>query len=257
LPVYLKQFTKFANAGDAASNYLVGRLLGADIVLSDEAPLDRTNLIAVGSILQWADRHSIIWGSGLLSAEVRVREKPDTVLAVRGHLTRQRLRTMGIPCPETVGDPGILISDCVAPTRKVPGRIGIVPHYRDLAHPFVAAAQDQGAVLINPMVSLESYLAAVASCETIVSSSLHGIVFAHSFGIRAAWAKLSPNVLGDGFKFRDYYSSIGFADTEIPNLTGEDAFARIVDQASLPRSEIDRVALRGALSTVADRLGAE
>ena len=46
----------------------------------------------------------------------------------------------------------------------------------------------------------------IAQCNHIVSSSLHGIVTAHSLNIPAVWVKLSDKVVGDGYKFRDYFS---------------------------------------------------
>lgn len=45
-------------------------------------------------------------------------------------------------------------------------------------------------------------------CDIIISSSLHGIVFAHSYGKKALWIEISKNVIGDGYKFYDYYSSL-------------------------------------------------
>jgi hypothetical protein len=87
----------------------------------------------------------------------------------------------------------------------------------------------------------------LTSCRRIISSSLHGIIFAHAFDIPAAWVKISPRVIGDGFKFFDYYSSIGFQQEEIPALGPELALNRIVDHCALPRLAIDKAMLRATL----------
>jgi pyruvyltransferase len=254
MPVYLKQFTKYPNAGDVASSYIVSRLLQEKIVVTGQADLGHPNLVAIGSILHWADTRSVVWGSGLVSAEIRLRRRPAKLLAVRGHLTHERLAHMGVDGPGLVGDPGILISGFYTPMKRTPNGVGIIPHYADAEHPYVMQALQNGAVLIDPLSPLESYLSAIASCDVVISSSLHGIVFAHSYGVPASWVSLSDRVLGEGFKFRDYYSSIGFGAGEAPELTGSDPFWRAVDHASLPKTEIDRNALREALLGEAAKL---
>jgi len=51
----------------------------------------------------------------------------------------------------------------------------------------------------------------ISSCETIMSTSLHGIIGAHAYGIPAAHVTTSNtcNLWGDGTKFLDYYASVG------------------------------------------------
>jgi pyruvyltransferase len=44
------------------------------------------------------------------------------------------------------------------------------------------------------------------SCEYIFSESLHGLIIADAYGIKNAWIKMGGDV-GDGFKYRDYYST--------------------------------------------------
>ena len=251
--IILKQFTKLPNAGDVASRYVVSRLLGRRVSIAGEAALTRPNLIGAGSILHWSDRKSIVWGTGLISESTKLRSAPARIVAVRGHLTRQRLAEQGIHCPGLVGDPGSLISDLFAVDRPPQG-VGIVPHYVDRDAPFVAECLERGAVLIDPFSPLETYLTAIASCEVIVSSSLHGIVFAHAYGRPAVWVTLSSGVIGGRFKFLDYWSSVGFSPGEVPNLSGNDPFQRILDEARLPRAEIDKEALRAALLSISEEL---
>ncbi|CAA0086469.1 Uncharacterised protein [Starkeya nomas] len=254
MPIYLKQFTKFPNAGDVASGHIVSQLLNTTPILAGEDSLDRPNLIAIGSILHWADSHSVVWGSGFISSGVGLRSAPSQVVAVRGHLTRERLLQMGVETPARFGDPGILISDFFKPAEVARRGVGIIPHYVDAEHPFVTQALEHGATRIDPLSPLDRYLAALSSCEIILSSSLHGVIFAHAYGIPAAWIRLSGRVIGDGFKFRDYYSSIGIGPEGIPDLTGDDPYERAVDSAGVPRSEIDRDELRSALLAAAARL---
>lgn len=41
----------------------------------------------------------------------------------------------------------------------------------------------------------------INECESILSSSLHGIICEDTYGIPVAWIKLSDQILGDDFKY--------------------------------------------------------
>jgi len=48
----------------------------------------------------------------------------------------------------------------------------------------------------------------ILSCDRIISSSLHGMIVAHAYGIPAIWIKFSNNLYGDDVKFDDYLLSV-------------------------------------------------
>ena len=54
--------------------------------------------------------------------------------------------------------------------------------------------------------------------DHIISSSLHGIIIAHSYGIPAAWWKPTDRLCGDGSKFRDYALSVDIDLTPEKNI---------------------------------------
>lgn len=91
--------------------------------------------------------------------------------------------------------------------------MGIVPHYVDLHRPVLAELAGRADTrVISPSLAPDEYVAAVAGCSVILSSSLHGLVTADSLGIPNLWIQLSGSVLGAGYKFRDYYGGFGITD---------------------------------------------
>ncbi|RGY81624.1 hypothetical protein DXA18_05515 [Dorea sp. AM58-8] len=49
----------------------------------------------------------------------------------------------------------------------------------------------------------------IAECRYIISSSLHGLIVADSLGIPNMYLVFGDRLLGDGYKFEDYYSAYG------------------------------------------------
>lgn len=48
------------------------------------------NLLAIGSIISWGNKHSIVWGSGFINEQQKF--KGGTIYAVRGKYTDAKLK---------------------------------------------------------------------------------------------------------------------------------------------------------------------
>jgi len=110
----------------------------------------------------------------------------------------------GGECPEIYGDPALLLPLFCKPKEKE-YKIGIVPHYKDYKQ---VSANYKKYKIINVVNKNPLNVAKeISSCEYIISSSLHGIIAAHAYGIPAARVTFSK-IYGDGSKFEDYCASV-------------------------------------------------
>jgi pyruvyltransferase len=241
MDINLKYFHKYANAGDQFSKVVAQHYFSPRIIPCDNRQLTEPNLLLVGSILEWSDAMSHVCGTGLIVSESKLRFRPRYVNCVRGPLTAYFLRKQGIKVPCLFGDPGILARRFFHERTSPDIKVGVVPHYKDSASPWINYCRQLGVFVIDALAPLDEYFHNLQRCQTILSSSLHGIIFAHAYGKPALWIELSDRVIGNGFKFFDYYLSIGCSPERVTRLRITDnvdpyqsaKFATVGDHADL------------------------
>lgn len=217
------------NFGDLLGPYIVKKLTSKKMVKVKHPSMRRykyflSHFLTVGSILEIANENSIVWGSGLIRSTDKIRK--CKFLAVRGPLTRQFLVEDGHGVPEIYGDPAILLGILFkqAPKKKYP--LGIIPHYvdRQCLNKF-----ENESIIIDLMTNdIEDTIKAICDYEFIVSSSLHGIIVAHSYGIPALWVKFSDNLAGDDIKFFDYLKSIEIEYSKVIKLPDNISYHKLL-----------------------------
>lgn len=105
-------------------------------------------------------------------------------------------------------DPGLLLSCLYKPSKPIEKvhKVGIIPHYVDELE--IRKRYGSKYHIISMQTSdIEALVDDILSCEVILSSSLHGIIFAHSYGIPAYHVQFTDFFKNGNFKFADYYSS--------------------------------------------------
>ncbi|RKE97979.1 polysaccharide pyruvyl transferase family protein [Ichthyenterobacterium magnum] len=200
------------NYGDLLGKYLVEKISHTKVKFTHPKKPSFKNLFApiyvtIGSILAHVNKNCIVWGSGIINEDQLV--KPAKFLAVRGPETRRVLMRQGYDVPEIFGDPALLLPDYYLPKVNKVHKLGVIPHYVDYAR-VVELFKDHKAIVVIDLMTNDVELTTkqIMECERIVSSSLHGVIVSHAYGIPAVWVKFSDRLFGDDIKFKDYFKSV-------------------------------------------------
>ncbi len=225
-------YSHIANAGDLLNIYIMRQLFGIDIEASSATlakivgigshlgELQRANSIdrrARQFLMSW--NKTYVWSTGFLNSETN-KEASFYKLniefcALRGDLSKQRVeRLTGKKLNICLADGGLLTERLFK--NKIPTRysIGIIPHYKEKDESIFGIMKEQyrNATIIDLTVDPMEVYKKIASCEYILSTSLHGLIMADSFGIPNLHIHVTNKMKGDGFKYADYYSAFGITD---------------------------------------------
>lgn len=200
------------NIGDSFVPYLLdalGLFKNEKVVNNYQNQLETSGEVffSVGSVLQWANSNSIVWGSGLISKESICKSMPKKVLALRGWHTKNILeKKFSVNIDVALGDPGLLISDFITIKCEKKYKYGLILHYVDKIILDKCILPDNCLIIDIETDNINKFVTDINSCEKIISSSLHGLIFADSYCIPNAFILLSDKVFGGLFKFNDYFS---------------------------------------------------
>lgn len=240
------------NFGDVLTPYVLWHAFG---VAPRWTPAARADGIAIGSIAKVAKPGMKVWGTGM--------PRPGDPLcadavwtAVRGPMSRQAVLAAGGDCPEVYGDPAVLLPELYDEPVEQTTDVGIIPHVLQEAgvRTNMSRVEAPGSVKIISLLAgtfaeIEAVIREIRSCREIVSTSLHGVIVAHAYGIPCQSARIVKpgEVAADSFKMRDYKASVGLEDSALA-IPGEFDTLDWLDarQCALPPVPINTAALRAA-----------
>lgn len=197
------------NFGDWVGPYLYEAITGIPPLYCPKERISQLGcFMTAGSILRHLSKDNavIVWGSGIIS-KTDMPCRPKQVLAVRGPLTSKRLNELGYDCPPVYGDPAILLPLFYKPKPLYCTHqpIGIIPHFVDKD----IWTKQVDLLVIDPTQPLENVVDEISSCRITFSSSLHGIIASHAYGVPSVWMRTKNPIHGDDSKFYDYFLSVG------------------------------------------------
>lgn len=200
------------NAGDYYSSWLLNKLE----IKHTSNNKDKIDLAAVGSIMHRREltNSTLVFGSGF---HFRSKDEHSSVLnssnyiAIRGKLTLNKLKEQGISnLSPVLGDPGLLISKFYNKDVNKQYAIGVISSWQnyDSLKNKLDKLNIDGVKLIDIRTdNIEGLIDNIRSCKFILSSSLHGIIFSHSYNIPAIHLLDNEILESKGcMKYKDYYS---------------------------------------------------
>lgn len=253
-------YAPLQNAGDLLNKNLVEKLSGKTVVCSKMYDAD---MIAIGGALvglQYAGdpkrrlmqkllslvygkKPLYVWGSGFFREDngnglYRTNLK---VCALRGELSREKLSGLtGQSYDVPLADAGLLANLFVEGTPEKEYEVGIIPHFSQKDEPRFRALKDSlpNACILDIQQEPEVVIGQIARCRYILSSSLHGLIFADGLGIPNLHILGDLTLKGGNFKFEDYYSSFGVQDDPWSLETGFPTVEDIRSRYRIPAEKV-------------------
>lgn len=212
------------NLGDSLGFVVTSYMLEKKGLSLDTWVKKRKHFGSIGSYVFSSFQKLTIWGGGVL-----FHPKQGSVLyrlfkflfryplsrfdfrAVRGPLTREIVLKYGHKCPEIYGDPAILMPFVYQPKVNVIHDFLVIVQLQTEGE-FRKEHPDLFMVSMNTN-DYKSVIDAIVSSKKVITSSLHGIILAESYGVPAVFFRgLGKRI---DFKYLDYYYSTGRKDVKI------------------------------------------
>lgn len=194
-------------------------------------------IMTVGSIITIGSVDSTVWGSGLLGVDripvlfAKSYYRKLDVRAVRGPLTRHVLISAGYKCPEIYGDPAILMPCIYNPvSQKKEYEVSVIEHFSKSNQ---LKREDVHYIDIETY-DYKHFIDEISSSEKVISSSLHGIILAETYGVPAVF--LSDGMESQLFKFWDWYLSTGRKDIRMAKTLEE-----ALEMEPMPLPQLDEM----------------
>ncbi|MDD5069762.1 MAG: polysaccharide pyruvyl transferase family protein [Candidatus Omnitrophica bacterium] len=209
-PIRLSWGGRFNNFGDTLSVVITKVLSGRKVIGGNsDNQLPSPKLLGLGTILHRAKNNDIVWGSGVrYDFDLEARELD--IHAVRGPLTADYLRSKGLNCPAVYGDPAILMPLIYKPRMNKKYQFGLIAHRYDRSLSSFSLGALAGVKVISVSQPVCKVIDQICQSKIILSSSLHGVIIAESYGIPACWILSQADCFKKDRtpeKFKDYYLS--------------------------------------------------
>lgn len=225
--INLEWWSSHLNLGDTLSQIIFYWMLKRKGCDPEYKTKKTIHLLGLGSIIGADGFDAVIWGSGIHKLDNLYnicrynRFLKYDVRAVRGPVTKAILENCGhYDCKNVVyGDPAIIMPKIYRPKNdEKKYKVSLILHY--ITPNKSRYAENYHCIPIETD-NYKKFIDEIVASELIISSSLHGIILAETYGVPAVF--LNENGLLDHvlMKYYDWYFSTGRANVVIAHSVEE------------------------------------
>lgn len=207
--VNLEWWSESENLGDYLATVIYSWMLRQQHLNENAITKKTYHLLTIGSIIGMGNFDAVVWGSGIHTKETmanvfqRKKSRKYDIRLVRGPITRTILLSAGYACPKNYGDPAILMPKIYNLNVKKKYKVSVIEHISTKNSP-----KKSNINYINIATKdYKKFIKEIKESEYIISSSLHGIILAESYGVPAIF--LAKDMDNEKMKFYDWYLSTG------------------------------------------------
>lgn len=234
-------FKSEKNFGDLLNIHILEKIFGFKVRYTE---IKRTKILGLGSLmeiflkelnkLKWKYIIKFFFNPVIIFSTGFIKEEKDFNISnkikltrikwtgVRGKLTYNRIKKY-FPYANlsntALGDAGLLCNNLIDLSNiKKKYKVGVILHYIDTNNVYKQNIKIKGAKFIDIQNDPMKILNEIAQCEFILSSAMHGLISADALYVPNKWIKLSDNITGGNYKFKDYYSVFDLDEIEPVDL---------------------------------------
>lgn len=167
--------------------------------------IDENRILLVGSLSHFITDGDVLSGIGTKYENIAQKSKDVYVNALRGPISEKLFKQAGYNTStiKFLYDPGLLIRYMYPLLEQNPSGAIFIPHFSER---YNYANLPKGIRFCDIDNTPQVIAQQILNAEIVYSSSLHGIIFAHSLGRRAVMVK--PPSAESLIKYKDYYASV-------------------------------------------------
>ena len=221
----LKNKSESSSISNDLNKEIAKKYLGYNLENTSKVEEGERNILIFGNHLENADENSIVCGTGYKNLSSKLSKNPKRIFMQRGPLTAELLQKHNILSADFCGEPGLLFSKVFPPrdtkgfSKKKKYQFGIICNKNEVNNKELIYYQKElSGRLINYTSSLSKFSENLQNCTFVISTSLDGIIFAHSYKIPALWVEFSDSLEGDAFEFYDYYANFGIKPINVERI---------------------------------------
>ncbi|MGN0601571.1 MAG: polysaccharide pyruvyl transferase family protein [Oscillospiraceae bacterium] len=208
------------NLGDYLAYVVYNWMLDKKNINPDKQVKKTVHILTIGSVIGIGSFDAVIWGSGLHTLgsihaiSQRYKFVKYDIRALRGPITAAVMKEFGYSVENvSLGDPAVILP-FIYPKEKSEK---IYPY--SIINHFTAKTKGDGHYINIETYDYEFFIDEICKSSLIVSSSLHGIILAESYGVPAIFLNDGRNK--ELIKYYDWYFSTGRMNVKIANSVEE------------------------------------